>query len=218
MAYRVIPCSRHLAQTIGTKMPRVASLTLVYTGSLVFIISPFLWVVGALSLRAQNPEDIDFALRLTNGSAVYHMGEPVEFEISYFSRTEKKYRGSWTNPSPYLDVVTLHLNPIAGAVDLRRLHPNGFAGSILSGNGYLGRDPVTHKANLAEWFRFQKPGHYTLSVTSRQVSRVKRTDEGGREEQITLESNVVGFVILPHDPTWESQELWSILQALDTGA
>jgi len=114
--------------------------------------------------------------------------------------------------------VTLHLNPTAGAFDLRRLHPNGFAGSILSTIGYLSRDPVTHKANLAEWFRFEKSGHYTLSVTSRQVSRVKSTDEGGGEEQITLESNVVGFVILPHDPTWESQELWSILQALDTGA
>jgi len=58
-------------------MPRAASLAVVYTGSLLFIISPFLWVVGALSLRAQNPDDIDFALRLTNGSAVYHMGEPV---------------------------------------------------------------------------------------------------------------------------------------------
>jgi hypothetical protein len=190
----------------------------VYTGSPLFILGAFLWAACALSLCARNPDDIDFTLRLMNGSAVYHMGEPVAFEISYSSRTEKKYRGSWTNPSPYLDVVTLHLSPTAGTFDLRRLHPNGFFGSILSGNGYLGRDPVIQKADLADWFRFEKPGHYSLSVASLQVSRMKSADEGGGEEQITLESNAVEFDILPHDPAWESQELWSILQALDTGS
>src|SRR5579864_9422501 len=102
-----------------------------------------LWVLCALLVRAGNPDDIDFILRLTKGTPVYHAGEVIEFEISYSSRSEKKYRGSWTTPSSDLDVVTLHLTPAEGVFDRRRLRDTGFAGSILSGIGYLGSQPVT---------------------------------------------------------------------------
>ena len=170
----------------------------------------------AAALRAGNPGDIDFHLRLTKDPPIYHTGESIEFEISYASQAERKYRGSFTTPMPELDVVTLQLNPPDGFSDRRKAQWRyGFAGSILSGTGYLGPQPVTMRADLADWYRFEKPGHYTLSLTSNQVSRIKSPDAGGGEERLTLESEPVDLEILGQDPSWEAQELETIVRDLD---
>jgi len=88
--------------------------------------------------------------------------------------------------------------------------------SILSGGPeYLGLLPVTERADLTKWYRFQKPGHYSVTATSHHVSRPKGADEGGGQENLTLESNIVEFDILPPDPSWETQELRSILGDLE---
>src|SRR5579862_2359196 len=94
-------------------------------------------------LFATDPGDIVFQLRLTRDIPVYHIGESIEFEISYSTRSEKKYLASWINPIPELSGVSLHVTPAEGFVDLRELrrgYPIG--GSILSsGPQYLGSQP-----------------------------------------------------------------------------
>jgi len=174
----------------------------------------------APAARAANPEDLDFVLRLTHDPPVFHAGEPIEFEISYSTRTTGKYRGTWTNPSPDLDVVTLHLSPVSGLVDRRSLHEGGTAVSSLFGIGNLDpQHPITQKADLTDWYRFAKAGQYELRVSSPQViSRIKSTEEGGGLESIALESNAVEFDVLARDAAWEAQELASALQDLDFGA
>ncbi|HKW98394.1 MAG TPA: hypothetical protein VJN43_11730 [Bryobacteraceae bacterium] len=178
-------------------------------------IAVLLCLFGALPDSAANPDDVSFVLRLTKSTPVYHTGEVIEFEISYSSTTEKKYHGTFTTPDPDVAVVTLHLSPMGDAFDRRRLHESDFAGSILSGNGDLGSQPMTTSGDLAKWYRFDKPGHYTLMVTSPEISRVKSFEEGGGVEPLTLESNPVDFDILPRDAAWESQELWSIENILE---
>ena len=84
-----------------------------------------------------------------------------------------------------------------------------------SGPRFLSSQPVTETADLTSWSHLQKPGHYSLTVTSGAVSRPKTAEEGGGQETLTLESNTVEFDILPHDPVWESEELHAILQALE---
>jgi hypothetical protein len=165
--------------------------------------------------RAANPDDLDLVLRLTRDPPVFHAGEPIEFEISYSTRTEGKYRGTWTNPAPGLGLAGLHLSPTSGVVDLLSLREGSFAGSILSGVGNLDpKQPVTQKADLAGWYRFEKGGHYELRVSSAQVSRIKSAEEGGGLEPIALESNSVEFDVLPRDAAWEERELASTLQDL----
>ena len=172
----------------------------------------------ALGARAANPDDLDLALRLTRDPPVYHAGEPIEFELSYSTRAEGKYRGTWTDPSPDLSVVTLHLSPAGGFEDPRSSHEGGFAGSILSLIGNFDpQNPVTQKADLADWYRFEKGGHYELRVSSPQVSRIKTAPEGGGLETIALESNPVEFDVLPRDAAWETQELAAAVQDLDAG-
>jgi hypothetical protein len=166
--------------------------------------------------RAANPDDFDLTLRLTRDPAVFHAGEPIEFELSYSTRTEGKYHGVWTNPAPGLGIVTLHLSPTTGVVDLLSLRGGAFAGSILSGIGNLDpQHPVTQKADLAGWYRFEKGGHYELRISSPQVSRIKSLEEGGGLQPIALESNPVEFDVLPSDATWEAQELTAAMQDLN---
>jgi hypothetical protein len=168
-------------------------------------------------LRAANPDDIDLGLRLVKGTAVYHVGEPIEMEISYSSQTEKKYYGSLSAPSPELAGVTPLVTPIDGVLDLLGLRRDrgGLAGSILGGLGYVGPQPLTQQFDLCEWYRFQKAGHYSVIVISTEVSRVKTVDEGGGKGPLTLESNPVEFYILPPDPAWVAGQLSNIEQALN---
>jgi hypothetical protein len=167
-------------------------------------------------VRGANPDDVKFRARLTKDTNTYHMGEPIEIEISYSTQTEKKYSGSFTGPSPDLDLVTPHVTPLDGVLDLRELRRGrGTAGSILSGLGYLSSQPVTQQLDLCEWFRFRKPGYYSVTITTTEVSRVRGANEGGGQEPLTLESNSVDFYVLPPDPAWDAVEVSNIEHELN---
>jgi hypothetical protein len=187
-----------------------------------------LLVLAATSIRAQtqdqprdsivNPSDLDFHARLVADSHSYHMGEPVEIELSYSTNAEKKYQTSRSNPNPDWGGA-VRLSPIDGAIrliDLRNELITSFAGSILSGGPeFLTPTPITERLDLSLWYRIQKPGHYSVFVSSENVWQMETLEEGGGRQNLRLESNAVEFEILPPDPAWESAELASITQALD---
>ncbi len=167
--------------------------------------------------RATNPDDIEFRVRLVKDTRVYHMGESIELEISYSSQIERKYYGSFAGPTPESIAVTPHVAPPDGVLDLRELRRDrGMAGSFLGSAGYVGPQPDTQQLDLCRWYRFQRPGHYSVIVTSTEVSRLKSPEEGGGREPLTLESNPVDLDILPADPAWVAGEIINIQQALDT--
>ena len=176
-----------------------------------------LLLIWAHPLRAANPDDVEFRVRLVKDAHVYHMGESIEIEISYSSQIENRYYGSFTGPSPELEGVIPHVNPIDGVLDLRELRRDrtgGWGGSSLGGLGDLGLQPVTQRFDLCQWYRFQRPGYYSVTVTSTAVSRAKAAEEGGGQEHLTLESNPVDIAILPADPAWDAAEVSSIEQEI----
>jgi hypothetical protein len=161
-----------------------------------------------------NPDDLEFRIRFLRNSVTYHGGESIEVEILYSSQAEKKYRGSWTGPRPELENIKLRITPVEGVTDLRDLR-RGFAASILSGNGYVTAEPVTERLDVNDWYGFRKPGHYSLTITSNEVSRVKTGEEGGGEEHLTLESNPLEFDVITADPSWSAAEFAEIERVLD---
>jgi hypothetical protein len=167
-----------------------------------------------------NPSDVDFQARLVSDSHAFHTGEPIQIEISYSSDAEKKYRISRVNPNPNLGGVIPHLSSAEGITDLSVLlrdPEGGFGGSFISGGPeYLLIKPVTQVLDLSAWYRFQKPGHYSLEVSSNSVWRMKSVEEGGTRESIELNSNAVEFEILPHSDEWDAAELAEIEQTLNT--
>lgn len=169
-------------------------------------------LICAHPLNAANPEDIEFRLHLVKDTRAYHMGESIKLEIVYSSQSEKKYQIS---SSSSLENVIMHLMPSDGVVDLRLLRfEDGWAGSSIGGLGYLSSQPATRQVDLCAWYRFHRPGHYSLVVTSTEVSRLKSVEEGGGQEQLTLESVPVEFDILPADLAWDAGELSNIEEAL----
>jgi|ERR1051326_2932471 hypothetical protein len=87
--------------------------------SRIFIIGLCLSLLSVPSLFASNPSDIDFRLSLVKDSTSYHLGEPIEFEISYSSPSPGKYRASWSSLIPQFESVTFNLAPADGAIDMR---------------------------------------------------------------------------------------------------
>lgn len=162
-------------------------------------------------------DDVNFGLKLTRDTRLYHLGEPIEFELSYTSETPQKYLIGSAQPIPEFKLVTLHLSPSEGFWDLEALRQCvGMGGSFLSGGPqYLSSKPIQARTDLQRWYRFQKPGHYALTMTSRAVWRTKSAEEGGGQDSLTLESNSVEFDILPADTSWQADEMRRILSELD---
>ncbi len=190
------------------------------TKRLRLLVSTFILLLTSSVAFPENPADLDYHVRFTKDPATYRPGELIQFELSYSSKSGERYQGTWSTPNPNFGNVTLHLEPQGGTpkdafVDLSKLYSaGGQGGSFLSGVGLVSVAPVVQRGELTGWFRFVKPGRYSLRVTSMEVSRVKRTDEGGGFEPLTLESNAIAFTIEAPDSAWETQELANILQDL----
>lgn len=171
-----------------------------------------LWAAPGSDLR--KPDDLDFRIRFVRDKVSYHAGESIDVEILFSTQAEKKYAGSWTSPRPEFETEALQISPMDGVVDLRD-RIRGWSGSIVGSYGYLGTEPQIEHLDLSDWYRFQKPGHYSLAITSKSVSRVKSAEEGGGQEHLTLESNPLEFDILPADPSWDAAELAEIERVVD---
>src|SRR5204863_8160764 len=64
---------------------------------------------------------------------------------------------------------------------------------------------------LNDWFRFDKPGTYTLHVRSRRV-----TNDAARPPGVVpVESNVISFEILRRDAEWEASQLETARRLID---
>ena len=171
-------------------------------------------VLLAPAVRANNPDDVDFHATFVKQSAAFQPGEPIGVEISYSATAAKKYRASWVAPMPFFGSVEVDVTPREGVTDLRELQ-RGWAGSIVSSEGYVESIPWVQQLELNQWFRFRKPGHYTLTVKSNAVSRIRGEAEGGGYEKLTLETEPIQFDVLPEDATWDAAELEEIERILE---
>ena len=184
------------------------------------LVATFILLLTSSSAFSENPADLDYHIRFTKDPATYRPGELIPFELSYSSKSGERYQGTWSTPSPIFGNVTLHLDPQDNTskdafIDLSKIYAlEGSAGSILSGMGPVTAAPVTQLGELTGWFRFVKPGRYSLRITSMAVSRVKAIAEGSGFDPLTLESNAIALTIEAPDSAWETQELANILQDL----
>ena len=155
-------------------------------------------------LRAANPDDLKFELRLVGDRNAFHPGEAIPLEFTYSTESQNKYQGSFPSPSPELADLNVEVTPLQSVVDLRSVRYGLVAGSFLSAVGFLTAMPRTERMDLTDWYQFRKSGHYSVRVQSSSIARVKTADEDG--ERLTLESNAVEFDILPADAAWATEE------------
>ena len=123
---------------------------------------------------AQTPGEVVFELRTTRSPAAYQMGERIELELRFSTTASGKYGIVSTSEQRDASLLseTYSISPAAGAMDPRdsqRAMQWGVGGSFMSVHAALSDVPVIRHADLNEWLRVTRPGHYLLRAVSPRV-------------------------------------------------
>lgn len=172
---------------------------------------------------AQTPGEVVFELRTTRTPAVYQIGERIELELSFSAAVPGKYGVTSTSERRDASLLneTYSISPAAGAIDpheAERALPWGVAGSFLSGEMALGEAPIIRHADLNEWRRFTRPGHYLLHAISPRVFPVgeAHTFPDPSSGNHPVQSNEIELTIVEADNRWLASELAGITATLDS--
>ncbi|HEX4566138.1 MAG TPA: hypothetical protein VH138_05875 [Vicinamibacterales bacterium] len=169
------------------------------------------WFAALLvAVFAQPPAapQVTLAVRLGTDHQQFRPGEIIPIELEFNSDIPKRFSvdGGTYDRSGRLTIDEWVIDRIDDVSDpmLDYFASSGAAmGGGIRGIGVLGGTPFTVKLELNDWFRFDKPGTYTLRVRSRRV-----IDEALRPPAVLpVESNTISFTILPRDAAWEASEL-----------
>jgi hypothetical protein len=177
-------------------------------------------VSNQAATASQSPGPVTFTLRLAGSRHQFRPGEIIPIELTFDSAVPKRFVvdgatygriGFWIKDEFLLEPLDTVTDPMIDYLASR----GATAGSLAGSGGVLGDKPYTVTLYLNEWFRFDKPGAYTLSIRSNRV-----TDEAGPEAgaAVPLESNSVSFEVLPRDARLEAEALIAALATLDSGA
>jgi hypothetical protein len=174
--------------------------------------------VHEAALPAQAPGPVTLTLRIADGRRQFRPGEVIPIELTFNSNVPKRFvvDGATYDRSGRLTIDEFRLAPIARVTDPMLDYfaaAGAFIGGGLRSMGTLGEKPFTVRLELNDWFRFDTPGAFTLSVRSNRVNDEAQSTPT-RRLVLPVESNSVSFEILTRDPRWEEDELARVLGLL----
>jgi hypothetical protein len=170
-------------------------------------------MAGTLPLWAE-PGQAALSIQTVNEQSIFHIGERIPLKLTFSSPNDTGYliaplvrgRGDEFDCNRF-EVVS----PATGWSDpLEMYFKQDF---IRTGHGWSWpplqkSKPVEASLDLNEWIRFDKPGDYTIKVTSFCVSKVQGTARYPLSGTIKLQ-------IVPATPEWQDEKFKSILPNLD---
>lgn len=176
-----------------------------------FTLFLLLFVVTAVSAQTSFPPDVHVKLTLAEAKSVYKIGEPIKL-ILEFTADREGYEALMLpdrKEAPYDTVVispefgvTHWLDDMTGGVQYMR--------DVIS-TANLSDVPKRVELILNDTLRFDVPGHYTVSVTTRRVT--KHAVLGSR--QLTLKTNPITFDVEPMSYTDEAATVKRLSDQLD---
>ena len=171
--------------------------------------------------RAKNPDGLEFTVRLKDNRKQFHLGEIVTLELSFASSKPDTFT---LDSATYDRSGRLHSDGFV--LDQRDTAPDPLKEYFYSGlhafmmgglRGFpdLFDKPYLITAELNEWRRIDKPGHYRMYVVSGRVG-TKKTGPHLllNADARSVVSNVIEFDILPADEKWSRQKLNDAIAAL----
>ncbi len=169
---------------------------------------------------AKNPEGVKLVLRTESGRTRFHLYESIPLEWVLTSELEQRYKieldetSNSAGPSNDFD-----FDPIDG---IRLPYPFGVDHILLaccsSERKLLSRIPTVVKHELTDYLRFEKPGTYSFSLTTRRVYCMGCQLDSFDRSDLVVTSNVLTLTILPDDASWDSQRLAELLRVVDDPA
>lgn len=172
-------------------------------------------LVVPLSLHAQQ-DGVSFTISFSDGISRFHVGEVIPIELSFRALVPDAYDMETRNydRSGRLNIEQFHVTP-PGRDPLRNYYSTGaFFGGGLGGQRALTSEPQVMDEDLNEWVALDKPGHYSVYVTSGRVAR----RGAQKDEPVQLQSNALEFDIVAADPAWQQETLSSVVTTLGMGS
>ena len=173
----------------------------------------FAALILASPLLAQNESGVSLTIRFADGTHRFHVGEIIPVELSFKASIPDMYDMEMRNydRSGRLNIEGLQVTP-PGRDPLERYYSTGaFMGGGLGGPRELSNEPQVMHEELNEWVALDKPGHYSLYVTSGRVTR--RTPS--KAEPVELRSNDLEFDVVAADAAWQQQTLSTAVATLN---
>lgn len=175
------------------------------------------FIRGNNAKRAENPDGLLFTIRFKDNRKQFFQGELIQLELSFAALKPETFTLSAAtyDRSGRLEIDDFIIDRQDDLVD--PLHDyfhsglHGFIGGGLSSTPELTDKPYLITAELNEWMRFDKRGHYRLYVVS---GRVGRKDASGEPDVFAVVSNVIEFEILSQNKKWATQKLNEAITAL----
>lgn len=187
----------------------------------------FMWAVLGGPIAAQDSSSIgtlgsqdDLQLRLSTNASVYHQGELIPLELSFTSKLSNRYQVNMAcyDRSGRMNYENFSVEPTEGASDPLLVYFKSirvFLGGGLTNFQFLSDTPYVIHLDLNEWVRFDKPGNYRVTVTSRRVSDASGAKSFYQGVVQDLKSNSIELRVIEPDEAWQRSELTRILTDFD---
>lgn len=169
----------------------------------------------------QQAAAVTLTLRIADGRRTFRPGEIIPIALEFNSAIPKRFAvdGATYDRSGRLTVDEFRIEPIDAVTDPMLDYFAGIGGVMgggIRGFGVLGEKPYVIELALNDWFRFDTPGTYRLSIRSTRVTdelaAIPRT-----RAVVPVESNTISFEILPRDERWEADAFNEALRLLNAG-
>src|SRR5579862_7911176 len=159
-------------------------------------------------------------LQLSTNETVYRQGQLIPLELSFASKVPNRYQVNMAgyDRSGRMGYEKFVVEPADGTADPLLAYFKSetvFFGGAMTNFKFLSDSPYVTHLYLNEWVRFDKPGNYRVTVTSRRVSDTPGGKSYYQGAIQLLKSNSIEIRIIEPDSAWQHSELKSILADLD---
>jgi hypothetical protein len=164
----------------------------------------------------QNPPGLNVTLRTRGAKTTFHLFQAIPIELAFSS----------TKPSVYSIELDEAMNfagntnsfEVSPADSVVLTSPAGATGATIccaSDRRYLSAQPTVLVRELTDYFRFEKPGTYSVQYFTRRVFRGLGSSNDFNASPLTVTSNVLALTILDDDRDWDARTLADVLAKLD---
>ncbi|HEY4837298.1 MAG TPA: hypothetical protein VIH72_01745, partial [Candidatus Acidoferrales bacterium] len=168
----------------------------------------------APEMAAQQNSGATLTIRFADASSRFHVGEVIPIELSFSASVPDAFEYSTANydRSGRLNIEQFHVTP-AGRDPLHNYYSSlqMMIGGGASSNGILTNTPYVIREQLNEWIAPDKPGHYSVNVTSGRVNHMGSERHG----PMMLQSNSLEFDVVAADAAWQQETLSSAMAILN---
>jgi len=177
-----------------------------------FIIFLFLAVAAAVSAQQTSaPSDMRVKLSFADNKTVYLMGEPIKLVMEFTADNEGRYYAEVLDDGDAARSDTVLISPDKGVQNWTEemYGSHTYARDLFSARR-LTSSPTRIELTLNDRLRFENPGFYTVTVTTRRVG-----PDSSRARSLVLTTNSITFELQPMSEAVEAKEVKRLSDLLD---